>query len=176
MEQEHRRLLSEMKRRRLWYLRKTPQDYIIEDLMLKHRCTQEKAEQIYLKQLEKNKLIRVERQSPEQERANNNTSRAGAGSQRSKDEGGNLLGIKHIYENIIHAASPSRAGSRADSRSGGRLLSTVSHLEPGREIIQPVNVMRQPQSPLNAKYVGEPDYAERDRLSPHDPRGRRGRN
>lgn len=38
-EQMHKRLLSEMKRKRLWYLRKTPQDHIIEELMLKHRCT-----------------------------------------------------------------------------------------------------------------------------------------
>ena len=60
----HQRLLSEMKKRRLFYLRKTPQDLIIEELMLKHRCTQERAEQIYLKKLEDNKLIRTETASP----------------------------------------------------------------------------------------------------------------
>jgi hypothetical protein len=60
----HQRLLSEMKKRRLFYLRKTPQDLIIEELMLKHRCTQERAEQIYLKKLEDNKLIRTEAASP----------------------------------------------------------------------------------------------------------------
>ena len=38
-EQMHLQMLEEMKRRRLFYLRKTPQDLIIEEIMLKHRCT-----------------------------------------------------------------------------------------------------------------------------------------
>jgi hypothetical protein len=46
------RLLSEMRRMKNFYLRKTPQDHIIEEIMLEHRCTQEKAEEIYLKRLE----------------------------------------------------------------------------------------------------------------------------
>jgi hypothetical protein len=37
-----------MKRSKLMYLRKTPQDIVIEEIMLEKRCTQQKAEEIYL--------------------------------------------------------------------------------------------------------------------------------
>jgi len=66
--------------------------------MLKNRCTQQKAEEIYLRQLEKNKKIRGDNESPKRV------------SKVPGNEEYNYLGIKSIYENIIHAA-PSRAGS-----------------------------------------------------------------
>eukprot|EP00347_Sterkiella_histriomuscorum_P020838 403336271 len=157
-DQVHKKLLSEMKRRRLWYLRKTPQDYIIEELMLKHRCTQEKAEQIYLRQLQKNKLIK---QSPENSQRNNNGT---SGAQVTGDSS-NFLGIKHIYENIIHATTPrksERGNSRPSSRQG------LNNLEIGSQHIQPTNVMRQPHSPYQGSLQVEPDYEEVKRLSPYN--------
>jgi len=43
-EERRERLLSEMRRRKMFYLRKTPQDLIIEEIMLEKRCTQDRAE------------------------------------------------------------------------------------------------------------------------------------
>ncbi len=54
-----------MRRKRDWYLRKTPQDHIIEEIMLQQRCTQQKAEEIYIKQLQKNKKLRNDSDSPQ---------------------------------------------------------------------------------------------------------------
>jgi len=51
----------------MMYLRKTPQDYIIEELMLKHRCTKEKAEQIYNREIERNKSPSRNEHSPQRQ-------------------------------------------------------------------------------------------------------------
>ncbi len=82
----------------MFYLRKTPQDLIIEEIMLEKRCTQDRAEQIYLRQLEQNKKLKTPtEQSPEQQK-----------SHLTQNLG--IDGLKSIYDNIIHARSPSRGG------------------------------------------------------------------
>jgi hypothetical protein len=53
-EDQNARLLSEMKRNKLLYLRKTPDDIIIENLMLEKRISRDEAHAIYMKQCEKN--------------------------------------------------------------------------------------------------------------------------
>ena len=147
----HQRLLSEMKKRRLFYLRKTPQDLIIEELMLKHRCSQERAEQIYLKKLEDNKLIRSEAASPAR-RGNTN---AGGKTVPTEEGAGQFLGIKGIYENIIHAASPSR--SRGPSRANHLQVSGVTNEFNSRTDTS--RVMRRPVSPYNQETI-EVDHDE----------------
>ena len=89
--------------------------------MLNKRCTQERAEQIYLSTLEKNKLLKSENGSP----VGSRTRVSGV----NGEEHPQFLGMKSIYENIIHAASPSRAGSRAGSKSQSRIYSKDTYEE-----------------------------------------------
>ncbi len=147
----HQKLLSEMKRRRLFYLRKTPQDLIIEELMLEHRCTQEKAEQIYLQRLADNKLLREESNSP----ARSNYKTNNEGKVANTEDGGQFLAIKSIYDNIIHATSPnrSRAASRAASRQSPAGELRVEHSQ---------RAMRRPVSPYNQQ-VAEVDHEEAEK-------------
>ena len=50
---EHQRLLDDMRRRRLFYLRKTPMDQRIEEIMKANDCSQTEAFKIYQEELEK---------------------------------------------------------------------------------------------------------------------------
>ncbi|CDW71889.1 UNKNOWN [Stylonychia lemnae] len=166
-EQMHWKLLNEMKNRRQWYLRKTAQDYIIEEIMLEKRCTQEKAEKIYLQRLEQKGVIRSNNPSP-----NGSKTRQQQQVDQVEGEGsGQFLGIKSINENIIHAvqSSPNRQGNISRASHS---LSRNYYEDEEEEKLSPspnrLDIMRKPLNPNNNSSLDiEADYDAANNVTPN---------